>query len=110
MLISKETVDAILDKQNACKHVRREYPENNNNRDGKYYDYVCKDCGYKKLEGRSFAHKELAECCRLLKYQAGRNRKKCIRVLRLIHAMTADALNRLDGEGEKFDKYYNNVF
>ncbi len=99
----------IASKQQVCRHARREYPTEVDNIDGKYYDYICTDCGYKRTEGRSYASREMEETFGYIKFNKKRTKEQTIRCLALIHAMAADALNRLNNE-KRGDKYFEKVF
>ncbi len=104
-----EKLRVIAERQRTCRHARKEYQAEIDNIDGKYYDYICTDCGYKKMEGRSYASKEMEETFNYIKFNEDRTKEQTIKCLALVHAMSTDALNRLN-HPDKGDKYFEKVF
>lgn len=68
------------------------------------------DCGYKKMEGRSFAHKEICEYGQSLKYIAKKGTiREALQCLDIIQKMATDAMQRLSNKStckEYFKKYF----
>jgi len=96
-------------KRPKCKHTNQTPNPNPDNLKGDYYEWTCNDCGYKKLEGRTAAHKELYEYALHLKtFVQLQNMKDSVTCLGIIKTMTDDALKRLRGKGKK--EYFEEVF
>ncbi len=94
-----------------CEHKNIEKGLIRDNLTGKYYEWQCVDCGYKKYEGRSYAHKEICEYVTRLKgFAKKESMDESIRCLVLICNMAADGVERLKKKDSKSIKYMKNVF
>ncbi len=93
-----------------CKHKSVTGSLINDNLEGKYYEWICNDCGYKKGEGRSCAHKEICEYASRLKGIAkGESIEEALQCLSIMNKMAIDAIHRLSDESDS-ERYFKEVF
>jgi hypothetical protein len=97
-------------KRPKCKHRNRMPNPAQNNLKGDYYEWQCNDCGYKKLEGRTFAHKELCEYATHLKtFVLLGNKRDSEQCLQIMQEMIIDALRRMRNK-ETGKRYFLEIF
>jgi hypothetical protein len=94
-----------------CLHKNKLESKMKNNLTGEYYAWECADCGYKDVEGRSYAHKEIIEYATMLKKAVKKaDIDKILKVLNLVHEISKDAIERLSTNDYRSKKYFEEVF
>ncbi len=98
-------------KEQTCKHTNLEDGKIKNNLTGQYYEWLCLDCGHKKVEGRSYQHKEICEyILNLRAYANAGDFDRVLSALCIINNMSSDAIERLKHKDKDAIEYFETVF
>ncbi len=94
-----------------CKHETRKKGLKKDNLTGQFYEWECAECGFKKIEGRSYQHKEICEYMYTIKRMASmKNYDDAYRAIVIVHNMTADVIHRMRKNKRGREAFLKNVF